>query len=158
MKAASISEIKAALKQRSPEEVQELCLRLARHKKENKELLSYLLFEADDREAYVRAVKEEAALDFVAINTGNLFWAKKSLRKILRTLNKHIKFAGDKTVEVELLLHFCNLLKLSGIPYKKSPALLTLYKNQLKKVETIVAGLHEDLAHDYERLLDPLRE
>ena len=59
MKAASVSEIKAALKESSPAEVTELCLRLVRYKKENKELLSFLLFEAGDIEQYINNVKEE---------------------------------------------------------------------------------------------------
>ena len=48
MKAASISEIKTELKGLPPAQLTELCLRLARFKKENKELLTYLLFEAND--------------------------------------------------------------------------------------------------------------
>jgi len=44
MKAASSKEIKSALIEQSPTQLTELCLRLARFKKENKELLTYLLF------------------------------------------------------------------------------------------------------------------
>ena len=53
MKTASISELKQELQYRSEKEIMELCLRLARFKKENKELLTYLLFEAQDEEAYL---------------------------------------------------------------------------------------------------------
>ena len=44
MKAATIIELKQELNNTSPAIVSELCLRLARFKKENKELLTYLLF------------------------------------------------------------------------------------------------------------------
>ena len=58
MKAASVNEIKQQLKEVNPVELIELCLRLARFKKENKELLTYLLFEADDLQAYIANVKK----------------------------------------------------------------------------------------------------
>ena len=48
MKASSINEIKKELEQRSNTELLSFCLRLAKFKKENKELLTFLLFEADD--------------------------------------------------------------------------------------------------------------
>lgn len=149
MKAASISEIKGALKSCTPAEVTELCLRLARYKKENKELLSFLLFEAADLQQYVNNVKEETEELFKEVNTTNLFWAKKTIRKILRIVNKHIKYTGSKTAEAELLIHFCKTLKDSNIKYTKSPALLNLYNNQVKKLDAAIESLHEDLQHDY---------
>ena len=151
MKAASVSEIKAALKSCKPAEVTELCLRLARYKKENKELLSFLLFEADELEQYVNNVQEETEELFKEVNTTNLFWAKKTIRKILRLVNKHIKYTGSKTAEPELLIHFCKTLKDSKITYTKSPALLNLYNNQVKKIDAAIESLHEDLQHDYIR-------
>ena len=43
MKAVTVKELKQELLTRSPKEVQELCLRLSRFKKENKELLAIVL-------------------------------------------------------------------------------------------------------------------
>ena len=57
MKAASIVTIRKELKHKSSEELQKLCLRLAAYKVENKELLTYLLFEQEDESAYVKQVK-----------------------------------------------------------------------------------------------------
>jgi hypothetical protein len=59
MKAASINEIKQELQSLPPSRLNELCLRLARFKKDNKELLTYLLFEAADETAYIESVKKE---------------------------------------------------------------------------------------------------
>ena len=59
MKAASMHELKDELAHLPPKKVLELCLRLARYKKENKELLSYLLFEAHDEQGFVMQVKKE---------------------------------------------------------------------------------------------------
>jgi hypothetical protein len=156
MKAASISDIKQELTNVSPAKLLELCLRLAKYKKDNKELLNYLLFEANDEQAYITNVKTEMEEAFAEINKSNLYFAKKSLRKILRNTAKHISYTASKQAEVELLLHFCYNLKHSGIPIKNTTVLHNLYQYQLKKAEKVIATLHEDLQYDYLKELDVL--
>jgi len=156
MKIASINEIKKALNELPASALLAICLRLARHKKENKELLTYLLFEADDTDLFIGNVKEEIETAFANINTTNLFVAKKSLRKLLRIINKYIRFAASKTVEAELLIYFCQQWKQSKIPVRKSTALTNMYAAQLKKIRTTIAALHEDLQYDYKTQLEQL--
>jgi hypothetical protein len=149
MKAASVQEIKQELKEIPPARLVELCLRLARYKKENKELLTYLLFEETDPDLYIKNVKEEMDEAFGQVNTPNLYYAKKTLRKILRNTNKYIRYAGTKTVEIELLMHFITAFRALKLPLHKSTALANLYKAQFKKLEAAVSGMHEDLQYDY---------
>ena len=59
MTAASLLELRMALKNVPSGNLQDLCIRLARYKKENKELLSYLLFDVDDEPEYIKGVKTE---------------------------------------------------------------------------------------------------
>ncbi|MBP9099308.1 MAG: hypothetical protein KBF74_10875, partial [Ferruginibacter sp.] len=68
MKAATVKEIKAALENLPPQELLPLTLRLARFKKENKELLTYLLFDASDERGYVESVKSAVDELFEEIN------------------------------------------------------------------------------------------
>lgn len=156
LKTASISEIKNELNNTSQKELLELCLRVIKHKKENKELLSYLLFEAHDQSSYIENIKSEMDEQFTQINHSNLYFAKKSLRKILKTTNKFIKYTASKEAEVELLIYFCNKLKASGIRINKSVALTNLYNNQIKKIKTVIGTLHEDLQHDYSKQIEQL--
>lgn len=156
MKAASISDIKQELTNTPPAKLLELCLRLAKYKKDNKELLNYLLFEAHDLQAYIHIVKEEVEEAFDNINKSNLYFAKKSLRKILRDTAKHIRYTASKPAEVELLLHFCSTLKHSGIPIKNNILLCNLFQAQIKKTAKIIATLHEDLQYDYLKQLNEL--
>lgn len=149
MKATSISQLKQELKNRSPGEILEICLRLARFKKENKELLTYLLFEARDEQAYIESVKTEMDRQFEEINKSNIYFAKKSIRKIVRTTNKFIRYSGHKQTEAELLIHFCRLLKGSGIPMGNSIALSNIYVRQIQKIKKAISVLHEDLQYDY---------
>jgi len=156
MKASALSEIKTELKILSAPQLTELCLRLARFKKENKELLAYLLFEADNTEQYVNRVKEEMDESLAAVNTGNAYFAKKSLRKILRVVNKHVKYIANKEAEVSLLLHFCaGISGLKLYPHKNT-ALSNVYKSQVKKIEAAIGDLHEDLQHDFLAQLERL--
>jgi len=149
MKAAYISQLKQELKNRSANDLLEFCLRLARFKKENKELLTYLLFEAQDEQAYVDSIKDEMDQQFEEINKSNIYFAKKSIRKIVRTTNKFIRYSDSKQTEVELLMHFCKRLKGFGLPLNKSVALSNIYIRQIQKIKKAIGTLHEDLQYDY---------
>jgi hypothetical protein len=156
MKTASVNEIKQKLKQLDTEELIELNLRLARFKKENKELLTYLIFEADDEEGYINGVKEEIDEGFREINSSSLYLVKKTLRRLLRMVNKYIRYTGSKTAEVELLLHYAKQFSELELPLHKSPALKNIYDGQLKKIATVLSGMHEDLQYDYLKKLERL--
>ena len=107
MKAASVAQLRKELKYRSSEELESLCLRLARFKKENKELLTYLLFESENEVHYVAQVKEDMDAKFDEINKSSIYYIKKSVRRILRETKKYIRYSNVKETEVELLLYFC---------------------------------------------------
>jgi len=149
MKAATVNELKLELVNLPAPKLVELCLRLAKFKKENKELLTYLLFEAFDEEAYVQNVKKEVDEQFEDMNRDSLYFVKKSLRKILRSINKYIRYTASTNAEVSLLLHFCATLKGSGIPIKRNQVIANIYENQLKKIAKAIATMHEDLQYDY---------
>ena len=153
MKPSSISEIKKDLEKRASIELLEYCLRLARYKKENKELLAFLLFESDNIPVYVENVKQEIEQQFMEINKSNIYFIKKSVRKILRSINKYIRFSLSKQIEAELLIHFCNCLINFSIPLKESRQLMNLYENQLKKIDAALSTLHPDLQYDFKKLL-----
>jgi len=150
MKAASISELKKELIEQPEKRLVELCLELIKYKKENKELLTYLLFESGDKQKFVQEIKQEVDDLYEAINVDlNLYFVKKSVRKILRLVNKYSKYIGEKEVEADLLIYFLKKFKASGIQYEKSKTLHNLFQSQLKKINTLVASLHEDLQYDY---------
>lgn len=157
MKAASASEIRQRLKELDKKDLMELCLRLSRYKKENKELLSYLLFEADDPGHYVDSVKEQIDEVFAGINTSSIFLAKKTIRKALRTANRFIRYAGEKTVEIEVLLHFCTSLQGLKVNWNRNTLLAKMYQAQIQKISTAINSLHPDLQYDYVRSLERLK-
>lgn len=151
MKAASVQELKQELKQLPPGQLVELCLRLSRFKKENKELLTYLLFEAHQEADFVKGIKEEIDDNFSEINRSHLYFAKKSLRKIVRIINKYCRYSNVTETELELRLYFCTTLKNSGIPINQNPVIKNLYNTQTKKSEQLIESLHEDLQYEFRR-------
>ena len=156
MKAATVKMIKENLKMRSKDELIEICLNLSKFKKESKEFLTYLLFEADDENYYVEGIKEEINDDFKKINFNNYYYVKKSVRKILRTTKKNIRYSKKKQTEIELLLHFCrNLSKLEHVDYENS-VLNKIFNREINKIKKLVSTLHPDLQYDYEIEIDEL--
>ncbi len=156
MKAASLKEVKTELSHKTPQELMDLCLRLSRFKKENKELLTYLLFEFSDEEGYIKGIKTAMDLEFEAINTDSYFYMRKSIRKILRLIKKYIRYSQNKETEVELLLYFCNRLHSFSPSIKDSKALVNLYQRNIDFIKKKVALLHEDLQYDFQLEIEKL--
>ena len=156
MQASTLNELQKELITLPSKQLVELCIRLAKYKKDNKELLTYLLFEANDEEAFISSIKTEVDEQFIAINSSNLYLAKKSIRKILRMINKFVRYSQIKQTDLELRIYYCRKLKDSGIAIEKSPVLMNLYNNQLKKIEATLSKLHEDLQYDYKKELESL--
>jgi hypothetical protein len=153
MNSLTIHDIKQELVTLKATELTNICLRLAKFKKENKELLTYLLFESHDEDGYLKNVKQEIVELFGTINLTHLYFAKKTLRKILRVINKQSRYSGIKQTDIELRIFFCQQLKSSGIPFRQNLALSNLYNGQIKKIKTFLLTLHEDLQHDYQKVI-----
>lgn len=156
MKAASLNELKKELLYLDIKAVQDLCMRLAKYKKENKELLTYLLFEANNEPAYIENVKLEIDALFSELPESNLYLIKKSIRKILRIANKQIKYSGTKKTEVEIRIFFCAQMKMKRIKMDPGTVLYNLYQQQRKKIDQALATLPEDLQFDYQHEIEVL--
>ena len=156
MKAASVKELKYELINRSQDELLDYCLRLSKFKKENKELLTYLLFESDNEFAYIKTVKEEADKLFEQINRKNYYYIKKSIRKILSMIKKHIRYSQKKETEADLLIYFCRKLYEFQPPIKNNTALFNLYNRQINTIKKTILSLHEDLQYDYNSMMEDI--
>lgn len=157
MKTASVKELKTELKDCSNSELIELVLRLSKFKKENKELLTYLLYKASDEDAYISGIKIEVEQLFKEINTSSYYFIKKSVRKILRIVKTYIRYSKKKETEVELVLYFCKHLKVLKPSIMRNNTLKNLFDRQVLSIEKSVATLHEDLQYDYTVELQKLK-
>jgi transcriptional regulatory protein LevR len=156
MKSASSNELKAALHNLSPKDMIQICLRISKYKRENKELLTYLLYEADNELEYIQNIKAEIDEFFenlVVLNFSNML---KKLRKVVRLANKYIKFSGSKNVEVAVLIHICHKIK----PFtnqSSSTSLINLYNRQIIKIDKALLKLDEDLQYDYKNEIEAIQ-
>lgn len=156
MKAVTIKQLKDELLHKSANELKELCLHLSRFKKENKELLTYLLFESYNEEGYIQSIKEQMDEQFLEINTKSFFYIRKSTRKILSLTKKYIRYSKNKETETELLLHFCKKLKAMKPSMNGSQQLRNVFDSQIKMIKKAIEKLHEDLQYDYQLELNQL--
>jgi vacuolar-type H+-ATPase catalytic subunit A/Vma1 len=156
MKTATVKELKEELSHLSQSELEELCLRLSRFKKENKELLTYLLYEASNESGYIEDIKTEISQQFTQINTDSYYYIKKSVRKILRRLKTYIRYSKIKETEIELLLYFCSELKNMQPSIMYNVTLTNLYNRQISLIKKTITSLHEDLQYDYNLMLEEL--
>ena len=158
MKTATVSVLKKELTQYSQQELVEICLTLAKFKKENKELLTYILFEASDEDAFVESIKEETDEAFSQLNHTSVYYVKKGVRKILRLLKKYIRYSKKKETEAALLLYFCSKLKELKPRHQQNLQIHNMYERQLIMAKKAIATLHEDLQYDFHLELEELND
>jgi hypothetical protein len=149
----SLAYLRKELQLLDNEELQEVCMRLARHKLENKELLYYLLVGSRDEDAYIAKAKADIEEAFDAMNVTSAYYANKSMRKALRIADKFIKYSKNPITEVELLMCYMQKLKHSGVQIRKSNVLAKLRIRVLTRIERAMEKLHEDLQFDYSERL-----
>lgn len=157
MSQPSLSEIKKELQTLDEATLQTLCLRLAKYKRENKELVGYLLFDASDEPGYIRNIKAEIDSLFDELAERNLYIVKKMVRKILRVTNKYIRYSGLSQTELELRIYFCEKIRAENIPLTPGTVLFNLYHQQLKKINSVLDKLPEDFRADYSVSLNAIR-
>ena len=157
MKIPSLAELKKELSYLDEKELVGLLTELSKFSRDNKAFLHFKLNERDQPSLFVDSVKEELDELFQTANTKTFFVAKKAAQGIRRKLNKSLKISKNKEDHAELLLYFCEQLQKYGYLKFKHPVIQHLFLMQVGKIEKIIAGLHEDLQHDYSyRLADIL--
>lgn len=154
MEVSSVSQIKKELQTLDEKRLVELCLRLAKYKKDNKELLNYILFESDDVNLFVAKVKVHIDTSFEEINRDSYFYVKKSLRKIARLISKYAKYMNNQEAHAELLLYFCKRIKEEGFLELRQQSVSNIYYTHFDKLETLIGALHEDLQYDYRQMVE----
>ena len=156
MKINSISELQKELCTLKPKQVFEIALKIAKHKKENKELLAYLLFFANNENAYVENLKIEIDTLFSEINRKSAYTTKKGLQKVVRIMNRYINYSEIQQTELELRIYFCKKVNTQRISLDISPIISNLYYREIEKIKAVYSKLHEDLQYDYKNELEKL--
>ena len=158
MNTATVPQLKNEIKHLDKGELVELCLKLAKFKKENKELLSYLLFEADDEANFIEIIKKDITEEFESINRSSSYLIKKSSRRILKDVKKYVRYSKKLGTEIELLIHFCQELGQFESALSQNVVLGNMYRTQVGVIRKSIAKVHEDLQYDYTDAFEALKE
>jgi hypothetical protein len=156
MKPYSLNQLQKELITLEPKKVLELCVQLAKYKKENKEFLSYLLFGSNDEKVYLENVKKEMDTLFLEINRKTTYTTKKGLQRIVKIMNRYIKNSSSKQTELELRIYFCIKMKASRISLDSSAVIRNMYYREKDKIKNTLVKLHEDLQYDYQQEIEKL--
>lgn len=156
MASNSLHDLKKMLLDKNPKELMEICFRLAKYKKENKELLDYILNFSENEIEFIEKAKLEiqAALIFSGGTTYKN--AVKIIRKSLKVCNKNIKYSGIKQTEIELLIFFCKSLKETNVNLSDYQVIDNLYHRQIEKINKALEKIHPDLQFDYQQEIESL--
>lgn len=149
MKTSGLNNIKKELSSYNQQQLLDTLLRLIRFKTENKELVSYLLFDKDDLSTYIADLRTDIDDLLKDVHHMPTFMVKRVLRKALRTISRYSRYTQIKETEAELLLHLCRIMKTKGLNDTYSKVINTIYVKQLEKIRKMIPSLHKDLQFDY---------
>jgi len=150
MSASKLNDLKKEIISIGRKDLETICLQLAKHKVENKDLLAYLLFDAEDPIKYASKIKLELD-DFFQISfpAKTNYNAAKLLRKAYKLITKYSKFTKSAAGEIELILHFSELFLNHFSLHNHYQPLRYLYVRSISRTGKIFLKLHEDIRMDY---------
>jgi hypothetical protein len=156
MKPATLPQLQKELSHMSQQELLSICIKLAKYKKENKELLNFLIYGAHDRKEYFSGVKESLEESFSQINRSSAYTTKKGLQKMVRLITKHVRQSASLQTELELRLWFCMRIRQARINLDASQVTSNLFYREIERIKVVAAKLHEDVRADYASELSKL--
>lgn len=155
--ATTMGNLKQELQAQERKELIDLCLHLARFRNENKELITYMLFHAQDPLGYAEEYKRmiEEPFDKYLMNP---YFLAKGIRKSFRLISRYAKVSKSKEGECELYLHLADLFmeRIQGKLVHKT--LIMLLERALKKAHQLILKMHEDFQMDYIPVYNTLAE
>ena len=156
--AYTINQIKKTLSTLEQDDLVNICLRMAKYKKDNKELLGYLLYESSDEAGYLEKTIAEIDELFDNLIDNGSYKYMKQIRKISRMISKPMKYSGLPATQIEILIYFAQKLQALLKRKRSLTALQNLYMQQLKKIDTTLKKLHEDIQYDYLKSIEALQQ
>jgi len=150
MKPATLVQIRKELETISPQRLMALTLRLIKLKSENKEFVSYLLFDEDQLSEYLADLKFEISEVLDGASFTQPLIAKKALRKCQKYITKHAKYMGSKDAEAELYMFLLRKIHEKGINRYTHRAIQLIYLRIIEKTKKLLPTIHNDLRGDFE--------
>jgi membrane-anchored protein YejM (alkaline phosphatase superfamily) len=150
----SLNQIKKELQSLPHSEMLELCLKLAKFQKANKEVIAYLLFESSNPEQFIETQKEWVSNAFATSYWNTYYMTKKHLRKILSHIAKQSKISGSVFVEIELRYLVIKKMEEFKLADPNYLVVWNIYQRQKMLIAKKIEKLHEDYQMDYNYMLE----
>lgn len=150
----ALADIKQALQQATPNELRDLCVRLARFKQDNKQLLHYALFYQDRPEVFIEEVNVRLKEAVETFNYSHAYWVKKGLRKWQRQVNLLGRISGEPWVQAKLQGMYALACYEAASKVAATEVLTNLCAQATKKFYAQVAKLEADWQHDLTRTFE----
>jgi len=150
MKPATLVQIRKELETISPQRLMALTLRLIKLKSENKEFVSYLLFDEDQLSEYLADLKFEISEVLDCASFSQSLIAKKALRKCQKSITKHARYMGSKDAEAELYMFMIRKIHEKGINKYTHRTIQIIYLRCIERVKKLLPNIHDDLRGDFE--------
>lgn len=150
-----LSDLKKELAELSKPELIQLCLRVAKLKRENKELLAYLIYDASDPLFYAQKLKPEIKEVFEQ-PFQHAYYLTKSIRKSMRLITKYYRFTSNKQGETELLIYLADQFHNTWRKEYLYQALGKVIIRCLEKAEANLKKIDEDFRADFEQPIEEL--
>ncbi|TVR38558.1 MAG: hypothetical protein EA392_08775 [Cryomorphaceae bacterium] len=158
MNSSSLPQLRKIWKDLSAEELHQLLDRLGRFSRDNKELLHYLLVFGNNEDAYISAICHQLDEGFEGLNRQNITWTRKGLRRLVRMLNRYVRYSGKTDTEIVLRTEFCNRMLVHGIPLEKSAVVGNMFNRELDRISRALSKLHPDQQLDYDGWVQTLHK
>lgn len=150
-----LSDLKKELLELSKPELIQLCLRVAKLKRENKELLAYLIYDVDDPLFYAQKLKPEIKEVFNQ-PFQHPYYLTKSIRKAMRLITKYYRFTSNKQGETELLIYLVEEFHQTWRYEYRYQALGKVIFRCLEKAQSNLNKIAEDFKADFEQPISEL--
>ncbi|WP_353136394.1 hypothetical protein [Pseudopedobacter sp.] len=155
METPKLNTLKKELQHLSIQELTAHLTRLAKYKVENKEFLNFLLFYQHDTDQYINEIKGIVTETFDELPYSD-YSKIKPLRKLVRIINKHLKFVSDKKQDAEKLIILRHKYKEKHNKRTKQKALQIKFIRQFVRSQKSIEKLDEDLQFDYNKEMESL--
>lgn len=157
MEKISINIIKKELQELSQKQLVDICIQLAKARKENKEQLDFLLLKSHHISQYELELKAEIDAQFEMFTHYKYYQLIKPLKAYVKSVLKQISYSKNPSFELEIIIYLCKqFFRFSDDESIWFYKINIIYDSLARKIEPRFKKLHEDEQFDYRVKLEEI--
>lgn len=157
MEKISINIIKKELQELSQKQLVEICIQLAKARKENKEQLDFMLLKSHHLFQYEIDLKAEIDTQFEIFTYYKYYQLIKPLKAYVNSVLKQISYSKNPSFELEIIIYLCKqFFRFNDDESIWFYKINIIYDSLARKIEPRFKKLHEDEQFDYRVKLEEI--